>query len=61
MGLILILMQLMPNFDGEFGDRRQEIVIIGVTMDQKAIEAALDSALLTDDEMKAYKAKNQIQ
>jgi G3E family GTPase len=52
---------IQADFDGEFGDRRQEIVIIGVTMDQKAIEAALDSALLTDDEMKAYKAKNTIE
>jgi len=44
------------DFEGEYGDRRQEIVIIGVTMDQTEIEKALDSALLTDEEMVKYKA-----
>jgi G3E family GTPase len=34
-----------------FGDRRQEIVFIGAGMDQVAITATLDAALLTDAEM----------
>ncbi len=34
-----------------YGDRRQEIVLIGSGMDQKALTAMLDSALLTSAEM----------
>ena len=37
----------------EVGDCRQELVFIGVEMDQGAIEAVLDEALVTDDEMSA--------
>ena len=35
----------------EWGDRRQEIVFIGIEMDRDAMEAQLNSALLTDEEM----------
>lgn len=35
----------------DFGDRRQELVIIGVEMDQAAVRTALDACLLTDAEM----------
>jgi len=45
---------IVADFDGEHGDRRQEIVFIGVGMDQGAITAQLDSALLTDEEMGKY-------
>ncbi|MEC8064657.1 MAG: GTP-binding protein, partial [Planctomycetota bacterium] len=37
----------------EVGDCRQELVFIGVRLDQGAIEAVLDEALITDDEMSA--------
>ncbi|NBV98042.1 MAG: GTP-binding protein [Proteobacteria bacterium] len=34
-----------------FGDRRQELVIIGIDMDKEAIVNKLESALLTEDEL----------
>lgn len=34
-----------------WGDRRQEIVIIGIAMDERALTAMLDACLLTDEEM----------
>jgi hypothetical protein len=45
------------DFNGEHGDRRQEIVFIGVDMNPArvaSIRKALDWALLTDDEMARY-------
>jgi G3E family GTPase len=41
------------NWDPEVGDCRQEIVFIGVEMDREAMEAKLDAALVTDEEMAA--------
>ena len=35
-----------------YGDRRQEMVFIGVDMDEAAIRRSLDACLLTDAEMK---------
>ena len=40
-------------WDEEVGDCRQEIVFIGVGMDREKIEAGMDAALLTDEEMAA--------
>lgn len=34
-----------------YGDRRQEIVIIGVDLDEAALRAGFDGCLLTDDEL----------
>jgi G3E family GTPase len=42
------------DFEGPYGDRRQEIVFIGSGMNRAAIETALDAALLTDEEMSKY-------
>ena len=41
------------NWDEEVGDCRQEIVFIGVNMDRQRIEAVLDDALVTKEEMAA--------
>jgi hypothetical protein len=43
-----------------WGDRRQEIVFIGVGLDQAKIEAILDEALLDDQEMLEYE-KNAVE
>lgn len=47
----LTLAQLQANWTPVWGDRRQEVVLIGVRMDQAAVERALDSCLLTGAEL----------
>ena len=41
----------------EFGDRRQEIVFIGIQLNPEDITAALNACLLTDNEMDYYRQK----
>ena len=41
----------------EFGDRRQELVFIGVGYDEQKIRDSLDECLLTDGEMESYRAQ----
>jgi hypothetical protein len=36
-----------------YGDRRQELALLGVDLDRAALEACLDACLLTDAEMAA--------
>jgi G3E family GTPase len=38
------------DWDAQWGDRRQELVFIGIDMDEAAMRGALDAALLTDAE-----------
>ena len=42
------------DFVGDLGDRRQELVFIGVGMDRAKIVQLFDECLLTDSEMEAY-------
>jgi G3E family GTPase len=46
-----LLAEIRSDFDGEHGDRRQELVVIGIEMDEAHVRRALDSCLLTDDEI----------
>ena len=43
---------VMANWREPFGDRRQEIVFIGIGMDEAALRKRLDACLLTQDEMR---------
>jgi G3E family GTPase len=44
-------LDIVSQFDGEYGDRRQELVFIGRKLDEARVRAALDACLLTDAEM----------
>lgn len=43
--------EIKALWEEPWGDRRQEIVVIGQDMDPKAVTAKFDMCLLTDEEM----------
>ena len=48
----IVRKSIQAEFRGPFGDRRQELVVIGQDLDKQAIRAALDACLLDDFEMR---------
>jgi len=42
---------IVEDWSGDFGDRRQQLVVIGREIDEQALRDALDDCLLTDDEL----------
>ena len=44
--------RLQGSWDPEYGDRTQELVLIGRKMDRSALEARLDACLLTEEELR---------
>jgi hypothetical protein len=48
---------LQEDFGDEYGDCRQEIVFIGVKMDEAAIRKKMDEALLNDEEFEAFRQR----
>jgi G3E family GTPase len=48
-----LLTDIRSQFDGPYGDRRQEIVFIGIDMEREYVESLLNECLLTDEEMAA--------
>jgi G3E family GTPase len=45
--------ELLKTWDPEWGDRINELVLIGIRLDRDALTAQLDQCLLTDGEMAA--------
>lgn len=45
------LQELERNCEGQYGDRRQELVVIGRAVDEPTLRARLDACLLDDEEL----------
>lgn len=54
-----LLIELESVWDEIWGDRRQELVIIGQNLNHEAVKSSLDSCLLSDAEMKSGPASWQ--
>jgi len=48
---------LQQEWQGDFGDRRQQLVFIGAGLDEAGIRNSLDECLLSDEEMVAFTDK----
>ncbi|MCO5120963.1 MAG: zinc metallochaperone GTPase ZigA [Burkholderiaceae bacterium] len=46
-----VLAQIRARWDEQVGDARQELVLIGIDMDEATLRARFDACLLTDEEM----------
>lgn len=49
--------RIQKKWHAQYGDRRQELVFIGVSMDEAWMRAELDKCLLTDKELKEGRAR----
>lgn len=50
--------EIDADWDNDFGDRKNELVFIGQEMNNDELKKSLEYCLLTDREVKDYKAKN---
>jgi hypothetical protein len=49
-----IIRSIEADFKGHWGDRRQEIVFIGLDINKKLVTECLDKCLLNDQEMEVW-------